>query len=236
MTEFFLLKWEYSERLLAEWWYDISAARTQCTVNPEEHAPMTRRSLENLWGARIDAQVSHDKRDEPVIWTTPFPRCLVHDRFAAELRSLCFKGLRFGPATVRFRNGFVSDEYKRLVVTGWAGIAHPESGVRLLKCCSGCAVREYSPLTKPSRIVDVEQWQGDDFFLVWPLLDYVFVTGRAAECFQSVRVRGCSVRALKLTATKEEIFGWGDGFTVTGLAGALPKILAAKYRRPPEIV
>jgi hypothetical protein len=152
------------------------------------------------------------------------------------MRSQGFTGFSLRPATVRFRDGFVSRDYQRLVVTGWAGVAHPSSGIRLVKSCTGCDVREYSGLKNPKRLVDVKQWAGDDFFIVWPLAWNVVVTMRVAEYFQSAKVRSCEILPLAAPPSAHALLRWESGFSVTGLAGVFPKALAAKYRRPPEIV
>jgi hypothetical protein len=227
----------YSERLLASWRYNLFAdgSRVRCPAD-SEHQPFTRRALEKFQCAQVDVEVSHSKRDEPVIWTTPFPRCLVHSSFAADMRSQGFTGFRLRPATVRFRDGFLSRDYKRLEVTGWGGLAHPSSGIRLVRSCTGCDLREYSGLKNPKRLVDVKQWAGDDFFIVWPLEWRIVVTGRVAEYFQSAKVRSCEIRPLAAPPSARELGRWESGCSVGSLAGVFPKALAVKYRRPPEIV
>jgi|SRR5271157_1167295 len=232
---FCLLERVYSERLLASWWYEFPEDRAQCSVNPG-HQPLTRRALEKFQTAQVNAEVNHNRRDEPVIWTSPFPRCLVHSTFAAEMRSRGYTGYTFRSATVRFRDGYLSHDYRRLVVTGWGGLARPSSGIRIRNLCSGCDVREYSPLTDPKLLVDIKQWDGSDFFVVWPLSESIVVTQRVATLFQSAKLRSCAIRPLLAPPSAREIWQWKDGLTVIGLAAVFPKALAAKYRRLPEIV
>jgi hypothetical protein len=39
----------------------------------------------------------------------------------------------------------------------------------------------YTPFTDPTSLIDVDQWDGTDFFMVWPLTQYVFTTSRVAR-------------------------------------------------------
>jgi hypothetical protein len=59
---------------------------------------------------------------------------------------------------------------------------------------------------------------------------------RVAEYFQSAKVRSCEILPLAAPPSAHALLRWESGFSVTGLAGVFPKALAAKYRRPPEIV
>src|SRR5262245_60326480 len=66
-------------------------------------------------------EVKHNKRDELMISSWMGPR-VVHNSITAEFRNREFTGYQLRPATVRFRDGTVSQEYSELLVTGWAGI------------------------------------------------------------------------------------------------------------------
>lgn len=64
---------------------------------------------------------------------------------------------------VRFRDGSETKEYREFVVTGWAGIASPESGAQLVQSCTGYPYMEYSAITNYADVVDWSQWTGEDF-------------------------------------------------------------------------
>jgi hypothetical protein len=77
-----------------------------------------------------------------------------------------------------------------LKITGWAGFASKESGIRLEQQCSSCGYAHYSPPKDPGRIVDPRQWDGSDFFIVWPMPGFVFVTDRAKSVAVEHKLRG----------------------------------------------
>lgn len=72
-----------------------------------------------------------------------------------------------------------------MLVTGWGGVARPESGMRLLDP-SG----EYSEWTDASLIMDEKQWDGSDFFIVWPIPFNIFVTDRVAKFIRRNKLTG----------------------------------------------
>ena len=75
-------------------------------------------------------------------------------------------------------------------MTGWAGIAPAESGVRLVERCDGCGHIRYSGCENSDALIDVSQWDGGDFFMVWPLPKYIFVTDRVAQLVRDNRLMG----------------------------------------------
>jgi hypothetical protein len=77
-----------------------------------------------------------------------------------------------------------------LVVTGWAGMAPPESGVRLIEDCPACGLKVYSAWTNPERLIAPSQWDGSDFFMVWPLPMDIFVTEHVAQVIGEKRLSG----------------------------------------------
>ena len=109
------------------------------------------------------------------------------------------------------------------------GQARPESGISLLKKCSGCPVKSYGKLLDSSQLIDESQWTGDDFFMVWPLpTSYTFVTKRVVEYLESAKMRTYVIHPadrLRGVAGK-----WG--FSVRSLAERLPDELAETYGRP----
>jgi hypothetical protein len=97
---------------------------------------------------------------------------VIHEQFLADFNREGFSGYRTQSATVRSRDGSVSEEYRRFIVAGWSGIVSPELGVQLIDGCPGCMHKTYSPITDFDRIVDWTHWNGEDFFIVWPLIGH----------------------------------------------------------------
>lgn len=105
------------------------------------------------------------------------------------------------PAKVTFLDGETSDEYMEFTVAGRACIVRPESGMRLLESCPGCLWKNYGPIAHFDRVIDWEQWTGEDFFLVWPLTGHRLCTQRAAKWLEASGIQsiflGCGFQLLE---------------------------------------
>jgi hypothetical protein len=172
-------------------------------------------------------RLKHNRRDERLIWCWAYGT-LVHETLLTEFEQQGFTGFRSRPATVYFRDAVASDEYHELVVTGWAGIANPESGVRVAKSCPACHWKKYTRVTNYDKLIDWTQWSGDDFFMVWPMPHNVLISERVA-----LWTLGRDVKSHKLTSLDDCDHPAGaTGFTVARLSNFLPEDLAIKYGRP----
>jgi len=191
MSEFFWLDHGSSEQLRGQILKsDAIDERVQCPVSPD-HLPRSDRALASRVNPHLDVEVRHSKRDLMMIWAG-IAHCLVHTELLAEIRSAGFTGYSVRPATVRFRDGFLSHEYQRLGIRGWGGLARPESGVKQVGDCKGCLHRRWSAVLDPTQLIDRNQWNGDDCFIVWPLPNFIFVSKRLAEFLISSKVRSCA--------------------------------------------
>ena len=132
---------------------------------------------------------------------------------------------------MRFRDGSKSTEYRELVVTGWAGIASPESGVQLEYSCTGCPYMKYSAIANYDNVVDWSQWTGEDFFIVWPMAAYKLVTERVAWWLLANNVKSVRLEGGFTERGGQPILST-RGFTVGCLSDYLPEDLAIKYGRP----
>src|SRR5262249_44338572 len=121
--------------------------------------------------ADLAFEVKHNQRDQWLVFGL-FEGIVIHRNLVDEFERRGFTGYRLRPATVRFPDGYLSHDYSELVVTGWAGVAPPESGIELIEACGGCGYKKYSSLKNPERLIDWSQWTGEDFFIVWPLPGY----------------------------------------------------------------
>jgi hypothetical protein len=139
-------------------------------------------------------------------------------------------GFVLRPAKVRFRDGLVSEEYRQLVVTGWGGIARPESGIHLLEACAGCLHKTYSGLKDAGRIIDPGQWTGEDLFTVWPLPTYTFITRRVKDFLETNAVR--SYYAHTLNEHSPICQYASTECSIGGLAQFIPEEQALRYGRP----
>jgi len=220
MVSYFILHSPDSERLSGDGSENIRKEEHMlCSISPDH--------IEGRRGPGvIFLQMEHNQRDELMIWW--LFGCVVHERLLEEFRQQGFTGFQVKPAVVRFRDGETSTEYHEFIVTGWAGMASPESGVRLEKSCPGCRWKKYSGITSPEKLVDWSQWTGEDFFIVWPKPSYRLVTQRVAQWLLSHKVK-----SFKLM-TFNDIEPWYAklGSSPGRLSNYLPEDLALRYGRP----
>jgi hypothetical protein len=178
----------------------------------------------------LTLEVKHNRHEESMIGTLT-SEIVIHSRLAAELERQGFTGYRLKPATVRFRDGSISTEYSQLFEVGWAGIARPESGIRLLRKCPHCPCKEYSPLRDADQLVDWSQWSGDDFVVLWPI-GRCLITQRVAEMLTALKASSHLIMDLKNLEGKE--YGAPPnacGFTGVPLSNLMPQDVAVKYEK-----
>ncbi|HET9408154.1 MAG TPA: hypothetical protein VFO39_13020 [Candidatus Sulfotelmatobacter sp.] len=203
---------------------------------PEEKHEILRCPItdEHLDGSRrvseLALQVKHNHTDESIIWAW-VDGCVIHQRLLEEFAKREFSGYRLRPATVRFRDGAISKDYRELVVTGWAGVARPESGIRIVKSCRVCHWKNYSDLRDAEQLIDWSQWTGEDFFIVWPLPKFTLITEQVAHLLLELGVRSFALRGLQ----DLNPLGLKFGFTVARLSNFLPQDLAEKYGKPLDL-
>jgi len=172
--------------------------------------------------------VKHNDRNQDIIWGS---QVAVHKDAIEQLRNHGFTGFRASPAQVTFRDGVTSDDYREFVVTGWAGVAQPESGVRVIESCPGCKWKRYSAITDFEKVIDWRQWTGEDFFIAWPFSNHRFCTERAANWLKSSALRSFSI-VDPFEREKGRRYVMDGGFPRGPLSEALPEDLAIKYGRP----
>ncbi|MGD0902587.1 MAG: hypothetical protein ABR924_06555 [Terracidiphilus sp.] len=174
-------------------------------------------------------QVSHNRREELMIWYFSWNSgFVIHEQLLEEFAREGFTGYRIKPATVRFRDGSVSTEYREFIVTGWAGIAPSESGIHVVESCPACHWKHYSGITNYEKVIDWSQWTGEDFFIVWPLPLFKLITNRVAQWLKSHKVKSFRLSGLVPPHPPDEKFG----YTVSRLSNFLPEDLAIKYGGP----
>ena len=141
------------------------------------------------------------------VWTWQ-SECLLTERVLDLFRSNDFTGFEVKPVKAKFKKtDDKPPELWELVVTGWAGMAPLESGIKLIKHCSACGSLKYSGCTNPEKLIVPSQWDGSDFFMVWPLPRFIFVTERVAGIIRENKLTGA---VLKLPT---ELSFSGSGFS-----------------------
>jgi hypothetical protein len=153
---------------------------------------------------------------EDFVWTW-YSECLIQDDVLHFLRNQKFAGFDVKSVKARFKSRTQSRPPKlwELIVTGWAGMAPPESGVHLVEHCPACNHRVYSGYSDPEKLIKESQWDGSDFFIVWPLPRFIFVSDRLAQAIGNAKLKGTRIIAL-------EQLGPCDGLTPGRLSYYMP--------------
>lgn len=180
-----------SERTLASGDGSTPFAPTiTCPIDPEHPNYVTSDPLRVIFRTRV----------APTIAWTWLGEWLVQDRVLQSLRNAGLIGLEAVPAFARVKTAARSTQpptsvsesndtgmnWSRIKVTGWGGMAAPASGIKLTKFCLGCGWMKYSGCNDWSRVFDESQWDGSDFFMIWPMPVHVFVTERAAAVLRTI--------------------------------------------------
>jgi hypothetical protein len=131
---------------------------------------------------------------EDFVWTW-YSECLLTDHVLELFKAEGFTGFEIKPVKAGYKKSKnTPPRLWELVVTGWAGIAPPETGINLVEHCESCHMRRYSTCLHPDKLIDISQWDGSDFFIVWPLVRYIFITDRVAEMIRSQRLTGAVIK------------------------------------------
>jgi hypothetical protein len=105
-----------------------------------------------------------------------------------------FTGFEVRPARITVTTTNKPLSLFELVPLGWAGLASPESGIRLIEDCAACGLKIYSGFEDPSKLVKETNWDGSDFFMVWPLPRVIFISDRVARTIKDQRLTGAQLR------------------------------------------
>ena len=170
------------------WLTSVDFESITCTLCPDHQRP----------GRRIGTlEVSFsDSASDDVLWTW-YSECLMKVEIADHLANARLTGFELKIANVIDRSLQTSEIYSEFTITGWGGVARPESGITLIQKCSVCGMLIYSGVNNWPNLIDWEQWDGADFFMIWPLPRYIFTTARAVELMRQMRLTGVSFRPIE---------------------------------------
>lgn len=126
----------------------------------------------------------------PHVIFTWMSECLIKESVRLIFESEGLTGFSALPARAKIKKTGASISVHELAITGWGGIAPEASGIREVERCAGCGHLVYSRLEAPEKLIDIRNWDGSDFFMVWPLPRFRFVTERVVEACQRYGVTG----------------------------------------------
>ncbi|MEW6104543.1 MAG: double-CXXCG motif protein [bacterium] len=121
---------------------------------------------------------------------------IIPERVAQLFKEAGFTGYELKPVRIneikRLRKPMPIPTLWELVIKGFAGIPHPDSGIRLKSWCKECGyLRFLVPFPKSPHLIDTSLWDGSDFFWVCPLQKYIFVTERVKDVIEGNGLKGC---------------------------------------------
>jgi hypothetical protein len=200
-TPFWELTSPHSTNKLAEWVHEeMKLEIVSCPIDEAHNGPGKR--LTNLTVKLPSKHVDN------LVWTW-LSECLIQDHVLETFKEEKLTGFAVEPVRARFDldNGTKPPRLWELIVKGQAGVAPPESGIRRVFECPGCGYTKYSDCSAPGKLIDESQWDGSDFFTIWPLNKFIFITDRVARVLKRERWRG-----YRLVAPRDLTFS-GSGFT-----------------------
>jgi hypothetical protein len=154
---------------------------------------------------------------------------LILDRTLDLLKKHRLSGFITKPVTARFAD---SDEVPpklwEVVVIGWGGMASPRSGIRFDEVSSSpeYGFLRYTDLRDAEKLIDVTQWDGSDFFMVWSLPRFVFITKRVARVIREHGLKGAHIKAVT------ELAQTSGGFSPGRLSDFMPDERARELGEP----
>lgn len=182
---FYCLYCTTSQRRLATWVDDeVQLEQITCYVNSNHRRVGPRRKPLSILLPRLSV--------EDFVWTW-YSDLLIQEHVLEFLEEHSLSGYTTRLAKCGFKGKKSTASPPSLFefrVTGWGGMAARESGIRLIKSCESCGLLRYSAASGPERLIDSSQWDGSDFFMVWPLPRYIFMTEKAASLLRFARFKG----------------------------------------------
>ena len=162
------------------------------------------------------------------IWFDYTGESVIQDRVLQILRDYHVSGFEIRPVRARFEgSNKAPPTLWELVVTGWAGMAKPQSGILLdaSSSCLECGYLHYTSLQNPEELIDTRCWDGNDMFMLWPMPTSLFVTDRVIAILQEHHLTG--TRHIHISELRKT-----DGFTPGRLRYYMPEDRAKALGNP----
>jgi hypothetical protein len=143
------------------------------------------------WQKNCDLKIK-GKRIGDFLWTW-YSECLITDKVAALLKEYNITGYELWPVEIANRD--LPSKIWELRILGWSGMAKHESGISLNKekSCKYCHYRSYTSLKEPKLLIDENQWDGSDIFMVWPMPISIFVSQKVNDLIEKEKLTGCKI-------------------------------------------
>jgi hypothetical protein len=179
VINFFELTGMENDRNYAEWDSVMEFDQVTCPIEPDKHMRAGKRSSD------LSVLLRGTQTDIIRTWYYEF---LLQSHVVDIFKKEGLTGFELKPVKAKFKKK--SDQpipqLWELVVTGWGGVA---GDVNLTYKCEGCGMLRYTVPKDMSKFVT--EWDGSDFFVVWPLPKYVIVTQKVVDVIKKYNLKGC---------------------------------------------
>lgn len=144
-------------------------------------------------------------------WTW-YDEALITPKVAEILNDSDINGFELKPVQFHTTLGDeIEIEMYELCPTGWGGMALKESGLMIREECPICTHRVYQNLINPESLFNFESWDGSDVFRIWPLPNYMMITGAMKSVIERHQFSGCKILPLdSLSFSPHGIFSPGN--------------------------
>ena len=150
-------------------------------------------------------------KSPPDVIFTWMSDCLIQDKVKRIFENESLTGFATRTARAKTQETRVSIGVSELLITGWGGLAPPASGIREVERCEGCGYLGYSGIEEPQELIDPKNWDGSDFFMIWPLPTYRFVTERVVEVCKKHGLTGVEFSRNFPAPSEKVISGYSPG-------------------------
>jgi hypothetical protein len=181
---------KFDEKLVYE-----SGMRIETRLCPLNAGQPSQHAMRQRWVRPLKV-VGPVRRMSDFEWSV-YGDILLEQDIIKKLRMAGFSGVEFHPAQLHTTTETpIGRQLFELRVTGWGGIAHPNSGIQIREKCSFCGRSVYSGHINAANLFDIDKWDGSDFFLIWPMPRYVFITSEVANFILKQGWSGVRIREL----------------------------------------
>jgi len=125
------------------------------------------------------------------LWTALLSELIITDKVAELFKKNNITG--YNLKKVIAANNYMTPKLWEFLITGWGGIALPETGIHLKESCQYCGHMVYSSFDHPEYLFDEKQWDKSDIFMIWPLPRFIFITEKVADLVNDNKLTGIKI-------------------------------------------
>jgi hypothetical protein len=128
------------------------------------------------------------KQEGDMVWTVCYDKLFISERLHQIFLESGITGYEPLPADAKliYEHDPAEAVYWQVAVNGWGGIASPDSG---LQCIDDSVVpRRYKKYEGTGSVLNREQWDGSDFFMIWPS-PMIIVTRRVIQLLEKHKIK-----------------------------------------------